>query len=214
MFDIQCLMSEWHDKGAILPSGLKHVLKQGMKILGVSVNWKWDRLVTYWLALVYFLFTRQLTWNTMSYLLWKIYKNKRSKMALYHSPDYQINWTFRSREVVQNRFPRQRPWRQLGFLIVTISALFNLQVNQMLPTQFGVRWPFNSWEEAKKYFFFKWWPAWISNQNDFKYFVLLVTPILPIKFQDNRPFVSGEEANRFSRWRPSWISDRNDFSYI
>ena len=45
-------MSEWYDKGAILPSGLKHVLKQGMKILGVSVNWKWDRLVTYWLALV------------------------------------------------------------------------------------------------------------------------------------------------------------------
>ena len=52
MFDIQYLMSEWHDKGAILPSGLKHVLKQGMKILGVSVNWKWDRLVTYWLTLV------------------------------------------------------------------------------------------------------------------------------------------------------------------
>ena len=50
--DIQYLMSEWHNKGAILPSGLKHVLKQGMKILCVSVNWKWDRLVTYWLALV------------------------------------------------------------------------------------------------------------------------------------------------------------------
>ena len=45
-------MSEWHDKGAILPLGLKQVLKQGMKIFGVSVNWKWDRLVTYWLALV------------------------------------------------------------------------------------------------------------------------------------------------------------------
>ena len=53
MFDIQYLISEWHDKSAILPSGLKHVLKQGMKILGVSVNWKWDKLVTYWLALVY-----------------------------------------------------------------------------------------------------------------------------------------------------------------
>ena len=52
MFDIQYLMSEWHDKSAILPSGLKHVLKQGMKILGVSVNSKWDRLVTYWLAFV------------------------------------------------------------------------------------------------------------------------------------------------------------------
>ena len=47
MFDIQYLMSELYDKGAILLSGLKHVLKQGMKIVGVSVNWKWDRLVTY-----------------------------------------------------------------------------------------------------------------------------------------------------------------------
>ena len=27
MFDIQYLMSEWHDKGEILYSGLKHVLK-------------------------------------------------------------------------------------------------------------------------------------------------------------------------------------------
>ena len=47
MFDIQYLLSEWHDNGAILSSGLKHILKQGMKILGVSVNWKWDMLVTY-----------------------------------------------------------------------------------------------------------------------------------------------------------------------
>ena len=53
MFDIQYLMSEWYDKGAILPSGLKHVLKQGMKIVGVSVNWKWVRLVTCGLALVF-----------------------------------------------------------------------------------------------------------------------------------------------------------------
>ena len=34
MFDIQYLMSEWHDKGSILPSGLKHVLKQDVKNLG------------------------------------------------------------------------------------------------------------------------------------------------------------------------------------
>ena len=31
--------------------------------------------------------------------------NKRAKMALYLSPDYQINWPFGSEEV-QNRFPR------------------------------------------------------------------------------------------------------------
>ena len=44
------------------------------------------------------------------------------------------------------------------------------------------------------------------------------TPMLPIKFQANRPFGSSEEVkNRFSRWpawRPSWISDWNDFSYF
>ena len=33
--------------------------------------------------------------------------------------------------------------------------------------------------------------------------------MLPIKFQDIQPFVSGEEAkNRFSRWRISWTSNR------
>ena len=42
--------------------------------------------------------------------------------------------------------------------------------------------------------------------------------MLPIKFKNNRPFVSGEEAkNRFSKWRqwrPSWISHQNSFSYF
>ena len=48
-------------------------------------------------------------------------------------------------------------------------------------------------------------------------FDLRVTPMLPIKFQVNWPFGSGEEANNFSRrlpWWPSWISDWHDFSYF
>ena len=48
-------------------------------------------------------------------------------------------------------------------------------------------------------------------------FDLRVTPMLPIKFQLNWPFGSGEEANNFSKWlpwRPSWISDWHDFSYF
>ena len=65
----------------------------------------------------------------------------------------------------------------------------------MLPSTFGVCWPFSSGEEGKNRF--SWWrPSWISD----------------------RPFGSGEEAkNRFSRWRPwqpSWIFDRHDFSYF
>ena len=49
-------------------------------------------------------------------------------------------------------------------------------------------------------------------------FVLQVTPMLPLEFQANWPFGSGEEAkNRFSRWppwRPYWISNQNDFTYF
>ena len=77
-------------------------------------------------------------------------ENKRAKMALYRSPDYQINWTFGSEEEVQNRFPRLRPWRYLGFLIGMILTNFDLQVTLMLPTTFQVNWPFGSREEAKK----------------------------------------------------------------
>ena len=79
----------------------------------------------------------------------------------------------------------------------------------MLPTKFGVSWPFGSAEEAKNRFL-RWQPLqplWISDQNDFSYFDLLVIPMLPIKFQENWPFVSGEEPkNRFSRWGPSFMS--------
>ena len=53
--------------------------------------------------------------------------DKRAKMALYRSPD-QINWPFGSGEEVQNRFPRERPWHHLGYLIGLILALFYLQV--------------------------------------------------------------------------------------
>ena len=85
----------------------------------------------------------------------------------------------------------------------------------MLPTKFGVSWPFGSGEEAKNRFL-RWqpcWASWIYDQN-FSYFDLLVTPMLPIKLQD-KPFVSGEEAkNRFSRLQPSWTSHRNNFSYF
>ena len=102
----------------------------------------------------------------------------------------------------------------LGFPIGTILATFDLQVTLMLPSKFGVNWPFGSGEEAK-----------IDFQDGghlgfpisriLAVFDLQVTLMLPSKFGVNWPFGSGEEAkNRFSRWRPSWISDRHDFSYF
>ena len=56
--------------------------------------------------------------------------------------------------------------------------------------------PFSSGEEAKTRLsrWQLWGSSWISDQNEFSYFNLLVIPMLPIKFQDNQPFVSGEEA--------------------
>ena len=40
----------------------------------------------------------------------------------------------------------------LGFPISTILASFDLQVTPMLPSKFGVNWPFGSGEEAKNRF--------------------------------------------------------------
>ena len=90
----------------------------------------------------------------------------------------------------------------------------------MLPSKFGVNWPFGSGKEAKNRFsrWLPWRPSWISKRTILAIFDLQVTPMLPCKFGVNWPFGSGEEAkNRFSRWRPwqpSWISDRHDFSYF
>ena len=57
----------------------------------------------------------------------------------------------------------------LGFPIGMILAIFDSQVTPMLPTKFGVNWPFGSGEEAKNRFS-RWRPAWISNRNHFSFF--------------------------------------------
>ena len=90
----------------------------------------------------------------------------------------------------------------------------------MLPSKFGVNWPFCSGEEAKVDF----QDGGHGGHLGFPIgmilaiFDLQVTSMLPSKFGVNWPFSSGEEAkNRFSRWQPwqpSWISDWHDFSYF
>ena len=57
----------------------------------------------------------------------------------------------------------------LGFPIGKILAIFDLQVTPMLPSKFGVNWPFSSGEEAKNRFS-RWRPSWISDRQDFSYF--------------------------------------------
>ena len=77
----------------------------------------------------------------------------------------------------------------LGFPIGTILAIFDLQVNPMLPSKFGVNWPFGSGEEAKNRFSRRrpWRSSWISDGTIVAIFDLQVTPMFPTKYQVNWP---------------------------
>ena len=56
--------------------------------------------------------------------------------------------------------------------LARFELFFYVQVIPMLPSKFGVNWPFGSGEEAKNSFsrWLPWWPSWISNQHNFSYF--------------------------------------------
>ena len=56
----------------------------------------------------------------------------------------------------------------------------------MVPSKFGVNWPFGSGEEAKNRFS-RWRPSWISDRTILAIFDLQVTPMLPTKYQVNWP---------------------------
>ena len=58
--------------------------------------------------------------------------------------------------------------RKSGFPIGKILAIFDLQVTPMVPSKFGLNWPFGS-EDAKNRFS-RWRPSWISDWHDFSYF--------------------------------------------
>ena len=106
---------------------------------------------------------------------------------------FQVDWHLGFGEEAKNRFSRWLPWRpswiynqhNFNYFCSTshsyssyqvstsrILAIFDLQVTLMLPSKFGVSWPFGSGEEAKNRFsrWRPWQPSWISNRNDFSYF--------------------------------------------
>ena len=97
---------------------------------------------------------------------------------------FQVNWHLGLGEEAKNRFSRWLPMAaifdfqdghhgsHLGFPISMILAFFDLQVTPMLPSKFGVNWPFGSGEEAKNRFSRgrPWQPSWISDRHDFSYF--------------------------------------------
>ena len=65
-------------------------------------------------------------------------------------------------------FQDSRHGGDLGFTIGMILAIFYLQVTLMLPSKFGVNWPFGSGEAKNR--FSRWRPPWISDRHDFSYF--------------------------------------------
>ena len=75
-----------------------------MKILGVSVNWKWDRLVTYWLALVgstfhaNYLLWKQFALNVRSFLLGKIRKYFKMLSAEIFAQHAKHKWNIKESE--------------------------------------------------------------------------------------------------------------------
>ena len=117
-------------------------------------------------------------------------------------------------------FQDGRHYRHLGFQIGTILAIFDLRVTQMLTAKFRINWPFGSGEEGKSRFS-RWLPgrtAWISDRNDFSYFLSSSHPDDSYKVLSQLAFrFRKRRKKRFSRWlpwRPSWVFDWNDFSYF
>ena len=90
---------------------------------------------------------------------------------------FQVNWPLELGEKAKKKIFKMATMAvifghyggHLGFPISTILAIFYLQVSLMLPTKFGVNWPFSSGDEAKNRFS-RWRPPWISDLNDFSYF--------------------------------------------
>ena len=74
------------------------------------------------------------------------------------------------------------------FKMAAISY-FCSQITLILPTKFRVSWSLGSGEEAQNRFsrWQPWRPSLISDRNEFTYFDLQVTPMLPIDIRVNRP---------------------------
>ena len=85
---------------------------------------------------------------------------------------FGVKWLLGLGEEAKNRFQDGCHGGHLGFPIGTIFGIFYLQVSPMLPSSFKGNKPFGSGEEAKNIFlrWLPWWPAWISDRNDFTYF--------------------------------------------
>ena len=102
---------------------------------------------------------------------------------------FQVNWLLGLGEGKKN-FQAGHHGNHLGFLISMILAIFDLQVTLMLPIKFGVNWPFGSGDEVKNRFS-RWWPwlpSWISDWNNFSYFLSVSHPDSSYQFLSQLAF--------------------------
>ena len=79
----------------------------------------------------------------------------------------------------------------LGFPIGTILAIFDLQVTLMVPSKFGVNWPFDSGKKKRKIDFQDGGHLGFPIGTILAIFDLQVTPMLPTKYQVNWPMGVG-----------------------
>ena len=108
-----------------------------------------------------------LDFRLVLFYLFLIYKLPRCFLASLESIGLSVQEKKRKID-----FQDGRHGGHLGFPIGTILAIFDLQVTLMLPSKFGVNWPFGSGEETKNRFsrWRPWRPSWISDRHDFSYF--------------------------------------------
>ena len=93
----------------------------------------------------------------------------------------------------------------LDFRSEQFFALYDLQVTSMLPTKFRQLAFWFGWRSKKKKLS-RWWPFWISDQNNFSYFCSTSLPDASYQVSSLFPFwFRRRSENRFSRWRP-WRS--------
>ena len=95
--------------------------------------------------------------------------------------------------------------RHLGFLIRNLP-IFDLQVILTLPTKFQINWLFGSAEEAKNRFS-RWRPSWISDQNDFSYFLSTSHPDDSYQVSNQLPFQFRRSENIFKMAAMATILD-------
>ena len=82
-----------------------------------------------------------------------IFLNKRAKIALYRSPDYQSRFESVGLLVQEKEFNIGfQDGEHLGFPIRTSLAIFYLQVTSILRLKFRVNWPFCSKEKVQNRF--------------------------------------------------------------